>query len=336
MTASAVLVEVTRGFSVESRHLGAVAVSDAAGGLLLSIGDVERPVFPRSAVKAIQALPLVESGAAARFGLTDQELALACASHGGEPEHVATAAGVIARLGLGADALECGAHWPLNEAAARALAASGAGPSALHNNCSGKHAGFLCLACAMETDPAGYIAPEHPVQREVKAALEGMTGVRIDEAAAGVDGCGIPTYAAPLKSLATAFARFGTGEGLGDVRAAAARTLMAAAWSAPFHVGGSGRFDTEAMQLGASRIFVKFGAEGVHLAALPELGLGVAIKIDDGAGRAAEAAMAAVLRRLLPADGDLAAWLHLRSAQPLTNWAGVEVGVVRAAESLSS
>ncbi|MBB3974568.1 asparaginase [Hansschlegelia beijingensis] len=335
MTASAPLVEVTRGLSVESRHTGAVAIADVTGKLVFSLGDAERLTFPRSGVKALQGLPLVESGAAARFGLTEAELALACASHGGEPEHVATAAGALARLGLTADALECGAHWPMNDAAARALAASGAGPTTLHNNCSGKHAGFLCLACAMEVEPAGYIDAEHPVQREVTAALEAMTGTRLAEAPRGVDGCGIPTFAMPLAAVATAFARFGAGHGLGEHRAAAARTLREAAWSAPFQIGGSGRFDTEAMQLGAGRVFVKMGAEGVHVGAIPELGYGVAIKIDDGATRAAEAVMAAVLIRLLAPEGDFGEWLAGRVRRPLRNWAGVEVGEVRATELLA-
>lgn len=335
MTSPSVLVEVTRGVSVESRHAGVVAVSDASGKLVLAIGDVERPTFPRSAVKALQALPLVESGAAERFGFNEAELALAVASHGGEPEHVATAAGALARLGLDAGALECGAHWPMYDPAARALAASGAGPTALHNNCSGKHAGFLCLACAMEVEPAGYIGPDHPVQREVTAAIEGMMEVRLSEAPVGVDGCGIPTYAAPLGAVARAFARFGSGEGLGSERAKAAKTLQHAAWSAPFEVGGTGRFDTEVMQMLSGRAFVKMGAEGVHTAALPELGLGVAIKIEDGAGRASEVAMAAVLARLLPLSGEDAAWLDGRSRRTIKNWEGVEVGEIRAAGVLA-
>ncbi|MFC7051596.1 asparaginase [Hansschlegelia quercus] len=333
---SAALVEVTRGLAVESRHHGSVAVCDADGALVFNVGDVERAVFPRSGVKALQALPLIESGAADRYGLTDSEIALACASHAGEPEHIATAAGVLARAGLDAHALECGAHWPLSEASARALAASGAGPTALHNNCSGKHAGFLCLACAIDVDPIGYVAEDHPVQRAVSAAIEETTGTRLSEAASGVDGCGIPAFAIPLKNLAIAFARLGTGAGFAPERAAAAKRLREAVWSAPFQVAGSGRFDTEAMQLAPRRVFTKMGAEGVHLAALPELGLGVALKIDDGAGRAAETAMAAVIRRLLAVEGDFAAWLDARTYRRLHNWSGVEVGAIRAGEALSS
>ncbi|MFD1331264.1 asparaginase [Methylopila musalis] len=334
MTSPAALVEVTRGVAVESLHAGTVVVADADGAIVLSLGDAERPTFGRSAVKGLQALPLVESGAADRFGFAVEELALACASHGGEPEHVATAAGALARLGLGVEALECGAHWPTNDAAARALAASGAGPNALHNNCSGKHAGFLCLACAMEVEPAGYIGPDHPVQREVTAALETAMGVSLAEAPVGTDGCGIPTYAAPLSAIARAFARFGAETGFGPARAAAAKRLKEAAWSAPFQIGGSGRFDTEAMQALKGRAFVKFGAEGVHIAALPELGLGIALKIEDGATRASEVAMAALLARFLTPTGEAGDWLAGQTTKRLTNWEGVEVGVMRPAAAL--
>nr|WP_261404097.1 asparaginase [Chenggangzhangella methanolivorans] len=307
---------------------------DADGATVLALGDVERPVFARSSVKALQALPLVESGAADRFGFAEPELALACASHAGEPEHVATAAGALARLGLDDAALECGAHWPLSDTAARALAASGVGPSPLHNNCSGKHAGFLCLACAMDVAPAGYVEAAHPVQREVTAAIEATTGASLASAPVGTDGCGVPTYAMPLVAIARGFARFGSGQGLTPARAAAARRLMAAVWSAPNQVSGTGRFDTQAIQALGDAVFVKVGAEGVHAAALPALGLGIAIKIDDGAARASETAMAAVLARLLAPTGDAGDWLADRVRRPLRNVAGKEVGEVRAADAL--
>ncbi|HSI59279.1 MAG TPA: asparaginase, partial [Ideonella sp.] len=178
--ANPALVEATRGAALESFHRGAFAVVDAGGSVLASLGDVDRPIFPRSAVKLLQALPLVASGAADSFGLADEELALACASHGGEPAHAATAAALLAKAGLDASALECGAHWPYHEGASRALAAAGSEPGALHNNCSGKHSGFVCLGCllarAQGSDPRefvrGYVRPEHPVMREVTAALQ--------------------------------------------------------------------------------------------------------------------------------------------------------------------
>jgi L-asparaginase II len=324
-----VLVEVLRGALVESRHAGAFAVLDADGGLVLSAGDIDRPIFPRSAIKVIQALPLVESGAADRFGLEPEELALACASHSGEAPHAAVAARILAKAGRGVADLECGTHWPSGAEAMRALATAGQSPSALHNNCSGKHAGFVCLACGLDEAPQGYIHPEHAVQREVAAALEGVTGARLDIANRATDGCSIPTYALPLRALALGFARIGTGTGLPPVRAAAARRLRQAVAAHPFMVAGTGRFDTVLMQALGERAFVKIGAEGVYCAALPELGLGVALKCDDGGGRAAEVAMAALLLRLLPLEGEQRQVVAALAAPVLNNWNGIEVGGLR-------
>lgn len=334
------LVEVLRGATVESRHTGALAIVDASGAVHTALGDVDRPVFPRSAVKMLQALPLVASGAAEAFGLTDAELALACASHSGEPEHVATAAAVLAKLGLDATALECGTQWPSREPVLRGMVARGEQASALHNNCSGKHSGFVCLACLMArnagAEPAefarGYVAAEHPVMREVSAALSAATGVDVEHAPRGTDGCSIPTFALPLRALALAFARCGTGHGLSADHARAARRLRQAAAAAPFMVAGTDRFDTRVMQALGERLFCKIGAEGVYCAALPELGLGVALKIDDGAARAAEAAMAAVALALLKTEHDLlTGYSHLA----LRNWRGTLVGSLRPAEALA-
>ncbi|PZU91771.1 MAG: asparaginase [Chelatococcus sp.] len=326
-----VLAEVTRGGLVESRHRGAAIVVDADGAVVFSVGDVERPVFPRSAVKAFQALPLLESGAADRYGLSEPEIALAVSSHSGEPEHARTSLAMLRKAGREAGCLECGAHWPMNEVAARALSGAGESPSALHNNCSGKHAGFVCLSCELEADPAGYVRPEHAVQQAVRDSLETVTGAVHGPENRGVDGCSIPSYAVPLKALALGFARFGTGRGFGPERARAAVRIRAAAAAHPFMVAGTGRFDTRAMELLRERAFTKTGAEGVYCGALPELGYGIALKCDDGAGRAAEVAMAALLARFLPMDEDLkAAFAPLRETV-LTNWNGIEVGRVRAA-----
>jgi L-asparaginase II len=330
-----VLVEATRGGRVESRHRGAAAVSDSEGKLVLALGNVEAAVFPRSAVKALQALPLIESGAADKYKLTDSEIALACASHSGETVHVETARGVLAKAGLNESALECGAHWPLDPVASRALAASGATPGALHNNCSGKHAGFLCLACAVGAPPEAYVKYDHPAQRQVRAMLSEMTGLDLDAAPWGIDGCAVPTYGVPLRALALAFARFGTGAGLEPGRAAAARRIRAACAAHPRLVAGTGRFDTEIMTALGARAFVKTGAEGVYCGALPELGLGVAIKCDDGAGRAAEVAMAAVIAKLLPLSETERAALAPRLAPVLRNWNGEAVGTLRSSDALA-
>ena len=324
-----VLVEVTRGPLVESRHRGAIAVVDAAGRRRAAIGDIGQAVFPRSAVKALQALPLVESGAADRYGFGDAELALACASHVGEPRHVETAAAMLARAGRGEADLECGPQMPLNRAAAEALIRAGEPPNQLHHTCSGKHAGFVCLACHMGTDPRGYVGPDHPVQREVHAALEAMTGVPLGPDIRATDGCSIPTWAIPLDRLAYAFARLMTGEGLASARAAACRRLREACMAEPFMVGGTKTFDTEAMTLFRRRLFVKFGAEGVFCAGFPDLGLGVALKCDDGEPRASETTMAAVVDAFLPMDDGERSAFAGRLAPPVATRKGAVVGAVR-------
>ncbi|MGH6798174.1 MAG: asparaginase [Roseiarcus sp.] len=333
--ANPVVVEVTRGKRIESAHRGAGAVVDANGCVAMAFGDVEQAVYPRSAVKALQALPLIESGAADRLGLSDKEIALSCASHSGSEDHVATARAMLAKAGFDERVLECGVHWPLGENEARALARSGRTPTALHNNCSGKHAGFVCLSCAMGVAPKGYAAPDHAVQREVAAAIEAMTGARVSEETRGVDGCAIPTYAVPLTALARGFARLGTGRGLSRERRNAVARIRAAVAAHPLTVAGKGRFDAEVMSLLGARAFTKSGAEGVFCAALPEVGLGLAVKADDGGGRAAQVMIAALIRRFGGFDDELAARLARFVSPRLSNWNGAEVGRLRPAGPLA-
>ncbi len=322
-----VLVEVTRSGRIESRHRGAVAILDARGKRLLALGDVEEPIYPRSAVKAIQALPLVESGAADAFGFHARELALAQASHGGEPAHVAGVSAMLATIGLDETALECGAHAPSHHASAAELIRRGKAPSQLHNNCSGKHANFLALARHLGVDHRGYVTPEHPVQQAVGEALADLTGAPHGTENCGVDGCSIPTYAVPLASLARGFARFAAGIEMSRPRAEAARRIYEAAVAEPYYVAGTGRFCTEVMTLLRGAALVKTGAEGVVCAALAGLGLGVALKADDGATRAAEAMMAAVLSRLMPEHAEA---LSPRTQVPVVTRRGAKVGEVRA------
>lgn len=336
-----VLVEVLRGSAVESFHRGALAIVDADGSIVASLGDVTRPVFPRSAVKLLQALPLVASGAAEQLALDDAELALACASHNGEELHVRTAAAMLAKAGLDADALECGTHWPLLDTAGRTLAAAGRAPNALHNNCSGKHAGFLCLACALHGRgdlrgwARGYIEPEHPVMREVTAALQAATGADLANAPRGTDGCSIPTFGIPVQQLALGFARVATGVGLSADHARAARRLRTAIAAAPMNIAGTGRFDTRVMERLGERVCCKVGAEGVYCAALPAQGLGVAIKVDDGNNaRAAEVAMAAVIEAFVTLNDDETVFMRGLGEVVMKNWNGREVGRLRAAPAL--
>ncbi|MBL0936218.1 MAG: asparaginase [Rhizobiaceae bacterium] len=327
MMANPVLVEVKRGNVIESRHRGALSAFDGDGKEMLSIGDVARPVFPRSAVKSIQALPLIESGAADAYGFTDADLALACASHAGETRHADRAASMLARAGLDASALECGAHWPTRQDAMIELARSGASPTALHNNCSGKHSGFVCTCRHLGIGHRGYVKADHRSQEMVREAMEAVTGAAHSTDACGIDGCSIPTYAIPLADLARGFAKMATGQGLGERRAAAAKRLINACMAEPFYVSGTERMDTRLMMAGAGRIFVKVGAEGVYCGALPELGLGFALKCDDGAVRAAETMVAALIARLM--KDELGERVGEMARPVMRNWNGIEVGMVR-------
>ena len=337
-----VLVEAMRGDARESAHRGAIVVVDADGHRVVALGDVDRPVFPRSAVKVLQAIPLVESGAAARLDLDDEELAIACASHNGEPEHVAVVARMLAKAGLDESALECGTHWPRVEPVARAIAAAGREATALHNNCSGKHAGFLCLAC-MLCDGVGLRQYRQGLRH---AAPSG--DARRHRGTAGGDRAGPGAGAARHRRLldpdlrhpapsprasrsrasapAPAFAPATRARRRGCAQAVARR---------PFMVGGTDRFDTAVMTSFGERVFCKVGAEGVFCAALPERGLGVAIKIDDGnTARAAEVAMAATLEAFVDLDDEEADLLAGLSDVRLRNWNGIEVGALRATNEL--
>jgi len=326
-----VLVEVMRGTLVESRHSGAIAVADAAGGLVLALGDVERPIFPRSAVKALQAIPLVESGAADAFGLSDAELAIACASHSGDRVHIEAVRSLLGKAGLDESYLACGAHWPMSEGAFRELLRGGGRPLPIHNNCSGKHAGMLAAAIHLGLDPRFYERPDHPLQVLIAGIISETCGVELSRDGIGVDGCSVPTWALPLAALARGFARFGTGAGLSSNRASAAERLRRACFARPMLVAGEGRFDTVAMAALAPAVFVKGGAEGVHCASLPELGLGIALKIDDGAKRGEECALAEILAALVPrARTALADQLE----GEILNWRGLRVGQVRASAAV--
>ncbi len=328
-----VLVEVMRGDSVESVHRGSIAIADSGGRLLLTVGDVRRPVFPRSAVKAMQALPLVESGAAAAFGLGEAELAVACGSHSGDAVHLAAVGSILDRAGLKERDLACGAHWPMSEPASRELTRSGKTPGAIHNNCSGKHAGMLATAVHLGLDTKGYEQADHPVQKAIARAMSELCGFDLERAEKGVDGCSVPTLGFPLVALATGFARLASGQGLTGDRKAAAQRLVEACFTEPVLVAGEGRFDTLVMRELAPKVFVKGGAEGVHCAALPDLGLGIAVKMDDGVKRGTEATLAHLLAALVPGAERVLSG-HL--AGDIRNWKGQKVGQIRAAATLQA
>ncbi len=324
-----VLVEVTRGGVVESFHRGAACVYDSTGARVLAWGHVDRPVFPRSTVKLLQAVPFLETGAADICQAGFNELALACASHGGERAHVAVARAWMDRLGLEEGHLACGAHIPYDSEAAASLVRAGEAPSALHNNCSGKHLAMAATALAKGEPVEGYHEPDHPVQRRVRDTMAELAGEDLAQAPMGIDGCSIPTYGMSLAALARAMARVADPRGLRVARQSAIRRLRNAVARNPFLVAGTGRFCSALIGRKSTELYVKTGAEGVFVASLYELGVGVALKIDDGAKRAAEVALAAILRYLEVLDD--ADWEGLAeyTAPRVLSRAGAEVGEIR-------
>ncbi len=325
------VVEVTRGNMVESRHRAAFAVSDPQGRIVLQGGDTENPVFARSAIKPLQALALVESGAAEAFGLGDAQVALACASHGGEPRHVEAVVAWLERIGCSVDDLECGAHLPYHEASAMTLLRGGGEPTKAHNNCSGKHSGFLSVARHLGHPTCGYIKYEHPVQQRVLGIVEAMTGLDLGAAPRGIDGCGIPVVGIPLKNMALAMARLANPGDQPEARQAACARVRRAMAAEPLMVAGSGRFCSIVMQVTGERVLIKTGAEGVYCGSLPGLGLGIALKVDDGAGRASEHLMGQILRDLGALNEDDCRKLKDSLEPHLRNRAGTEVGVIQKA-----
>jgi L-asparaginase II len=325
-----VAVEVTRGPVVESRHEGIAAVVKPDGTVVASWGDIDAAILPRSANKPIQAMAFVESGAIERFGLGNEHIALACASHYGETRHVDTVRAWLAKLGLSEDDLECGAHMPRLQASLEDLLRAGKTATAAYNNCSGKHSGFLTTAVQYGEPTRGYIKYDHPVQRRLREVMSDLCGLDANAFPYGTDGCGIPTLATPLKSLARAMASMADPSRLSNKHAEAASRIRAAMNAEPFMMAGTGAFGTRINGALPGVAEVKGGAEGVFCGMLPGLGLGVALKMWDGAGRASEIAMAALLNHLgvLPAD-QRDEILH----PPVRNVVGLLVGEMRPAKS---
>lgn len=312
-------VEALRGRYVENIHNCSVAIVDADGHRVAEFGDIDRPIFPRSSVKIIQALPVVESGAAARFQLDDQSLALFCSSHSGEDKHETGVSKILSKLGLDECSLQCGPAWPHEGAPTISYAASGGTRRPLRHNCSGKHSGFLCLACHLEADKGDYLLPGSMVQREVTDALETITGFTFSRPPE-IDGCSAPTHAIPLRSLAHGFARMGTGHGLGVERKKAVKLLFDACMNNPEYVGGTDRYDSLIMAVGGGNVFAKVGADGVYCGALPQLGLGIALKCHDGSIPAAEIAFGCAVAAF---HGVV---MENQNQRPIFNAAGTKVG----------
>lgn len=328
MAGAASMAEIYRGDILESVHLGHAVIARADGEIVESWGDPHHVILPRSSCKMIQALPLLESGAGAH--LSQQQLALACASHSGERRHVEAVGKWLADLGLDDHALCCGPQPSRDRALMEEMIRTGKPVTRVFNNCSGKHAGFLTLTRHLGAGPV-YVAVDHPVQVAVKEAFEEMTGE--DSPGFGVDGCSAPNFATSVRGLARAMARFAEAGKGGGVRDRSAETLRDAMIAQPEMVSGKGRFSAEIMAAADGRAVIKSGAEGVFVSMLPGRGMGVAVKIADGAGRASELAITAILVRLGALDAAhpvVARYLD----RPVRNWDGLVTGAERPAPEL--
>lgn len=328
-SANPILAEVVRGNWVENRHRGAFVVIDAAGKVIASAGDIERAIFPRSAIKSMQALAMVTSGAIDKFHLKDEELALACASHQGEDFHVSGVTSFLGHIGLAPSDLECGAHAPSFAPAREKLRERGEQPTALHNNCSGKHSGMLAVAEALGVPTAHYVDRDHPVQRAVRESIELVVGEPLSVDRCGTDGCSIPTWAAPLRAFARGFAKMATGEGLPANIGAAAHRIFDAATAHPELVGGTKTLDTDLMRAFGGRLFQKGGAEGVQCGAVRNKGWGYALKVDDGNMSASHAMVATLLLAIADPDDAQRAVLERFASQTIRNVRGLDVGTMR-------
>lgn len=330
MTEAVPMVEVWRGDILESLHRGHAVICNAAGDVIAAWGNPEEVILPRSSCKMIQALPLVESGAADAFALTDAHLALACASHNGAAIHTDRVDAWLNTLDLGDAALRCGAQMPSDKPARYDLIQAESEPKQVHNNCSGKHSGFLTLNKHLGGGPE-YIDPAHSVQRAARAAFEEVTGEVSPSYA--IDGCSAPNFATSLTGLARGVARFAAPTN--DARGRAMQRLREAMVTHPDLVAGEGRACTELMRAMDGRVAIKTGAEGVFVAILPEKGLGVALKVEDGTTRASECAMASLLVQLGVLEPEHPATLK-RCNAPVTNWRKVTTGYIRPSSALAT
>lgn len=321
------LVQIVRGSHLEVVYRGAIAVVNSEGHLVASAGDPNLTTLLRSSAKPFQLLPLVESGAADRFGFSERELAVMAASHNGEEFHVQAVLGILRRLGLDASALQCGVHSPLYHPAARALEAAGQSPNPLHNNCSGKHSGMLAQCLDRQLPIDSYLDPQHPIQVTIKQTLAELAGVSPGSIGIAIDGCSVPAFAIPLAAAALAFARLADPSRLIEPRRSALQRIASAMMAHPDMVAGTQRLDTDIMRASQGRIVVKGGAEGYYCMGLLPQRLGIAFKMEDGdASRGRNAVAVEVLRQLDALGEEALAALNRYVAGPVKNHRGLIVG----------
>ena len=327
------LVEVTRNGTVESRHFGAAVVCDFKGNVVESWGDIEQLIFPRSALKPMLAIHLIESGASDHYSLSDAELSLACSSHQGELIHQNLVESWLNRLGLTEEHLACGPVLPEDTESAHKLLASGQQGCRTHHNCSGKHTGFLTTAQYLNLPLDNYHLLEHPLQQLSLDILSDLADVDLNQYAMGIDGCGLPAPTMPLIQLGRAMARFAKPVDLTDTRAQAIYRLHEAITNEPLYVAGRGTVVTELNDVTKGAVFAKTGAEGIITAALPEQGLGIALKIADGSERARSVALLAILEHLNILSDEEKHMLKSHITPTIVNSRGITVGEIRPATS---
>jgi L-asparaginase II len=325
------LVEVTRNEAMESRHFGAAVVCDYKGNIVESWGDIDNLVFPRSTLKPLLAIQLVETGASDEYALNDAELSLACSSHQGEPMHQKLVASWLYRLGLTKDHLACGAVLPEHTESAHRLLASGQQGCRLHHNCSGKHTGFLTTALHLKLPIDNYHLIDHPLQQLSLDILSDVAGIDLKKYPIGIDGCGLPAPTMPLRQLGYATARFANPEELSDTRSQAIYRLHTAIKNEPVYIAGHGTMVSELNEVTQGKVLAKTGAEGMLTAAIPDKGLGIALKIADGGNRARSVVLLAILDQLGILSAEEKIQLKAHIAPTIENSRGDTVGEIRPA-----
>ena len=326
------MIEIWRGEMIESYHNGHAIVIDGDGNILAEWGDPKTMIYPRSSIKMAQSLPSVESGAFKTFGLGLKEIALSCASHQGSSEHTKVLFNWLRHLGLDEHSLMCGIHPPLSVSERIVLGLKGEVPSQIHNNCSGKHCGFLTLSKKLKTDPE-YINIDHPVQKAILSTIQELTEEKLEKF--GIDGCSAPNYACSLKGLSLAMSKFAKPKKNGRIRNESMLQILEAMMKFPYLVAGKGRACSELIAELNEAAVVKTGAEGVYTAIVPKLGVGIALKICDGSSRASEAAITTLLIRLGLLEKNSPA-AKKRVFSSIENWRGIKTGFIQPTASFWS
>lgn len=330
------IANVWRGELIESTHEGDVAVVDNTGKLLWYAGDPTRVTYARSSAKPLQALPLLETGALHHFGITDEELALVCASHNGETYHTELALGLLEKIGVGPDKLLCGVHAPYHTPAYEALLREGTELTAIHNNCSGKHSGMLALASYLNTDLDTYLERTHPIQQLIVQTISDICAYPKRDIKIGTDGCGVPVFGMPIQNLALGFAKLAQPTGFDDKRSQGLTQIRDAMMKYPFAVAGTDRFCTDLMAAAPGQVVAKVGAEGVYCVGLPERGWGLCVKASDGSNRGLYPAVVEVLKQMDVLTDDVLDQLERYWHPEIRNHQGTLVGKVEPVVNLQT